>query len=110
MLISRYQGRKETVTDSINDLQLLARCAYTVDTSKPMEVIMDRIHDGLAASRLRQCFETCTDEDLPFLAKQKRQIHRVCRDKPKQYHAVVDSALHRDTIPVKTTNQMSANR
>jgi hypothetical protein len=58
------------VTDFINDLQLLARCAYTDDTSKRKEVIMDCIHDGLASPRLRQFFEKCKDEDLPFLAIQ----------------------------------------
>ena len=94
------------MTDFINDLQLLARCAYTDDTSKCKEVIIDRIHDGLAAHRLRQCFETCKDEDLPFLAIQNRQIHRVCRDEPEKYLAVVDSALHCHTIPLNMTNQV----
>jgi len=45
-LMTRKQGKGETVADFINGLQLLARRAYANNLPKRQEVIMDRLRDG----------------------------------------------------------------
>ena len=93
-LMNRRQGRRETVADFINDLQLLGRRAYADNTSKRKEVIMDRLRDGLSTPSLRQCFDACEEyEDMPFLAIQNHLIHRESRDEPEKYRASVASSL-----------------
>ncbi len=93
-LMTRTQGKKETVADYINDLQLLARRAYADDMAKRQEVVMDRLRDGLATPSLRQCFDACEEEEgeIPFMVLQSRLIHRESRDEPERYRAQLLSA------------------
>ena len=88
-LMTRKQGKGETVADFINGLQLLARRAYANNLPKRQEVIMDRLRDGLATPSLRHVFDACEEEavPLPFLELQHRLIHRESRDEPERYRS-----------------------
>ena len=88
-LMTRKQGKGETVADFINGLQLLARRAYANNLPKRQEVIMDRLRDGLATPSLRHVFDACEEEAVPlsFLELQHRLIHRESRDEPGRYRS-----------------------